>query len=69
MNAAAARSTWDVIKTCLVPDIHFSRSGYFAESIDGIDAADCWHFEFEWLSLYFSIHGGRMRPARRGAGQ
>lgn len=60
--SAAARTTWQVVKTCLLPEIRFRPSGYQIESVDGLDIADCWYLEIEWLSLTLHVQGGRFRP-------
>lgn len=62
MSAAATRSQWSVVRTCLLPQIVFQRSGYHVESVDGVDQADCWFVEIEWLSLTLHIAGGKFRP-------
>lgn len=62
-KAVTPRTMLDVVKTCLWPEVRLSRSGYQIESADGIDYADCWYLEIEWLSLTLHIQGGRFRPS------
>lgn len=61
-KAVTPRTTLDVVKTCLLPEVRFQRDRYEIQSIDGLDFADGWYLEIEWLSLTLHIAGGRYRP-------